>query len=166
MWPTKKKDISIADKRKDVVAMVWKDFQQAVVQGDGFRAAKKLGVLEFLGVRDLAFFYGLVHQLLGKESIAASYFQEVAPGCSEYSTAQLQLAVYYSSIGEFEKLQEVLLKPSMKASSVQKMAFRLQCLFWTNPALIDDIRKKYFPSQYQAIDNQSFKENPECAYTV
>ena len=57
MWPFNTHKTKI-EQHNNAVGEALKAFQYAIQSGDGFAAAKKLGVLENLGVSNLAFYSG------------------------------------------------------------------------------------------------------------
>ena len=113
MWPFKNQKTEI-EKHNNAVGHAMKAFQEAWQSGDGFETAKKLGVLERLGVSNLAFYSALTYQLLGNEEAAVCFFEKVPQASSEFKTALLHRAVYHSSTGEYEKLDKILGNPELK----------------------------------------------------
>lgn len=154
------------EQHNNAVGEAVKAFQYAIQSGDGFDAAKKLGVLENLGVSNLAFYSGLTYQLLGDEDAAVCFFEKVSPISSEYKIALLHCAVHYSTTGQYEKLHETLENPALPMSMLEKLRVRLQCLFKVKRSSMEEIITKYSPEQYESICDSNVKESPEAFFDV
>lgn len=149
-----------ANKQKQIQEREIEAFMRAFAGNSYFLCTKKLGVLEYIGVKDIAFFTGLTHMLGKNYDAAINMFQKISTSSKYYGMRTMYLLEIYRETGNYIELSKILNQGYLKGNVLGEIQMRLLCLWksdslWVNEHA-EEIKKDMATTgeEFQ-IDNES-----------
>ena len=149
-----------ADKQKHIQAREIEAFMRAFAGNSYFLCVKKLGVLEYIGVKDIAFFTGLTHMLGRNYDAAINMFQKISSTSKYYEMRTMYLLEIYRETGNYMELSKILNQGYLEGNVLGEIQTRLLCL-WNSDSLwvnehAEEIKKDMATTGEKIkIDNES-----------
>ncbi len=149
-----------ADKQKHIQAREIEAFMRAFAGNSYFLCVKKLGVLEYIGVKEIAFFTGLTHMLGKNYDAATNMFQKISPTSKYYEMRTMYLLEIYRETGDYLELNKILNQGYLKGNILGEIQTRLLCLWkadssWVNEHAEEIKKDMAFTGEKIQIDNES-----------
>ncbi len=119
------KNMKMQEKRQNLAI---KRFYEMYKNRKAFECIKQLGVLEYLGVEDCAFYEALTYQINEKYEEALCSFEKITKESKVYIDALHGKATIYCEKGDIERLNKILIKAEMPMNPLEKLNAKLLCL--------------------------------------
>ena len=113
---------------QQIIQKTLDDFAHALTEQDLFECAKKVGVMEFLGVPDTDYYSALSFHATGDAQNAIARYEKIGKESTFYPNVLEDLAIDYMLTGDYLKLHEVLQKDEYLSTPLAELDLRIQCL--------------------------------------
>lgn len=149
-----------ANKQKQIQEREIEAFMRAFAGNSYFLCTKKLGVLEYIGVKDIAFFTGLTHMLGKNYDAAINMFQKISTSSKYYGMRTMYLLEIYRETGNYIELSKILNQGYLKGNVLGEIQTRLLCLWksdslWVNEHAEEIKKNVETTGEKIQIDNES-----------
>lgn len=134
---------------KNLVQKTMNELDKAYCDSNFLEAAKKIGILEYLGFPDIEYLTGMAYKATGDIKGEINHFSLVDESSVHYPSALENLAGDFCVIGDYPKLDEVLSKAAFPCTPLEEFHLRITCLtnanahfFETNEGTLKEIHTR------------------------
>lgn len=115
-------------KFQQIIQKTLDDYARALTEQDLFECAKKIGVMEYLGVPDTDYYTALSFHAMGDAPKAIERYEKIGKESGFYPNVLQDLAIDYMRTGDYLKLHEVLQKEEYSCTPLAELDIRVKCL--------------------------------------
>ena len=157
-------DTEAKNRYQQVVQKTLDEFAQAIARTDFFECAKKIGVMEYIGLPDIDYYTALAFHVNKDTQKAISLYEKIGKSSNCYGMALQDLAIDYMLTGDYLKLQGILEQEEYSCTPLEELDIRIKCLehmhsdvFAANKAALDTIEARdVTPAKYSGDEAERF----------